>query len=98
MSEEFDEYEELRQRIAKKVERKGDCILWKGQTNVSGFGIISFNGKPQPAHRLIYRLTKIWSNSLPKNVYIYHYCRNKTCLNVDHMFKTMTLRRGFYDC
>jgi hypothetical protein len=55
------------------------CWVWQGkQRNVSGYAVI--NGLP--AHRVIYQRIK---QSVPRELQLDHLCRNRLCVNPDHL-------------
>lgn len=60
------------------------CIEWTGATNGHGYGrICGVDGKKfKPAHRYIYE--KLYGE-LDKNLHIDHLCRNKKCVNPEHL-------------
>ncbi|OOB91217.1 HNH endonuclease signature motif containing protein [Rathayibacter sp. VKM Ac-2630] len=72
----------MEDRIAKRVNQEGDCLIWEGARNNKGYGILGVNGKTTLVHR------HVWVQSgreLPEGLTIDHLCRVKRCVNVDHM-------------
>jgi len=63
------------------VEDSG-CWVWMGRILESGYGQIGYKGKQIPAHRLAYLLFK---GDIPEGMHIDHLCRNKACVNPDHL-------------
>lgn len=61
---------------------KGDCIIFKGQLDKDGYGTLSIGPSNQKAHRMAWRLFK---GPLKQDDTIDHLCRNKACINVEHM-------------
>ena len=65
-----------------KVEFTTDCWNWKGATNGIGYGQFGVNYKLLLVHRLIY---KIYHCEIPEGLTIDHLCRNKLCVNPNHL-------------
>lgn len=61
--------------------RKGDCWEWTGALN-HGYGYVQFDGRPQNAHRVAYRLLV---GPIPEDLHIDHLCRNRRCVNPAHL-------------
>ncbi len=58
------------------------CWKWTGSKLKSGYGIISFGGKPISAHRLSWKLHK---GVIEEGKVIRHLCNNPICVNPDHL-------------
>jgi hypothetical protein len=74
----------LELRFWSKVEKTETCWLWLGHKALSGYGQFSVNravGNMQ-AHRMAYLFEK---GSIPTGLVIDHLCRNKACVNPDHL-------------
>lgn len=62
---------------------KESCLRWIGSHNGNGYGVISTKGNPERlAHRLVWTFL---NGPIPDGQYIDHLCRNRGCVNVDHM-------------
>ncbi len=58
------------------------CLLWMGGKDRDGYGIFFFRRKNRRAHRVAY-----WRDvgDIPKGKMIDHICRNRSCVNSDHL-------------
>ena len=63
------------------------CWLWVASIGSHGYGQIHANGYPVLAHRLSYEMHR---ETIPEGMTIDHLCRQKVCVNPDHM-ETVTL-------
>ena len=71
------------------------CWLWLGYIAPTGYGRISIGGKGFQAHRIIYEAVK---GPIPHGLCIDHLCRNRGCVNPDHLEAVthqVNLVRGF---
>lgn len=81
------------------VDIKGEnsCWLWKGSLHQKGYGRfrkVDFTDRyGQYAHRIAYAL---WHGSLPENMRIYHNCRNRSCCNPKHLYKSFPTTQKVY--
>lgn len=64
------------------VQKTETCWLWTGYTANSGYGHISVNSLFVKAHRFGYELLV---GSIPSGYDIDHLCRNKACVNPEHL-------------
>lgn len=70
-------------RVAKRIEQRGECHVWTGGRNNKGYGSLRLSeGKTALAHRFIYEQTV---GPIPGDLTIDHLCRNKLCVNVEHL-------------
>jgi hypothetical protein len=58
------------------------CWVWAGRQTVKGYGTISFFSSPYRAHRVAYELLV---GPIPDGLVIDHLCRNRLCVNPDHL-------------
>lgn len=69
-------------RLVSKLDMSGQCWTFTGATNAAGYGMVSFQGKTRPAHRLAYELAV---GAVPPDLDLDHLCRNRGCCNPDHL-------------
>lgn len=64
-----------------KINENG-CWVWTGEITYQGYGKIYINGKNRNAHRYFYEQVK---GKIPEGLTIDHLCRNKACVNPEHL-------------
>ena len=69
------------QTFLTKVNQTESCWLWTKATTAAGYGIFTRQNKPLYAHHQAWKLWK--TPDLP--VVIRHTCRNRHCVNPDHL-------------
>ncbi len=88
--------ETLPTRFAAKVDRVGDCWQWTGAKTDKGYGHISVgSGVCRMAHRVSWEIHR---GPIPDGLQIDHLCRNRSCVNPDHLepvTPTVNIQRGF---
>jgi hypothetical protein len=70
------------ERFWEKVKKTESCWDWIACKNSLGYGRIRINGKTKSAHRFAYEMIK---GKIPKGFVIDHTCRNRACVNPDHL-------------
>lgn len=72
------------ERFWTKVDRDADCWEWQGWRNDDGYGIFRpIQGSARHrAHRIAYELL---IGPIPDGLVIDHLCRNRGCVNPDHL-------------
>ncbi len=60
----------------------GDCVIWTGWVNASGYGRLMYCGSMLLAHRLAYMLVH---GGIEPGLEIDHLCRNTLCVNPAHL-------------
>ncbi len=70
-------------RLLSSIKIKNDCWLWQGQISHKGYGIIGYKNRKRRAHRISYVL--IGKKSLTPGLDLHHKCRNRYCINPDHL-------------
>lgn len=66
-----------------KVDSRGECHEWTAATNNGGYGVFRLNGRQVYAHRLAWVIAH--QAPLPTSLTIDHVCRNRTCVNPEHL-------------
>ncbi len=69
-------------RFWAKVEKSDGCWEWKASKTSAGYGKIVFHGKLHQAHRISYMIKH---GSIPDGMVMDHLCRNRACVNPDHL-------------
>jgi hypothetical protein len=67
---------------AKYTVQPNGCWQWTAGKSWKGYGRFRLNGKQPQAHRVAYRL---YRGPVPDDLVIDHLCRNRLCVNPDHM-------------
>jgi len=70
------------QYFFKKVLKTESCWFWQGSLTSDGYGKFRGGGKHQAAHRASYVIHK---GNIPINHVIDHICRQRNCVNPDHL-------------
>ena len=71
------------QRFWDKVDKSGDCWIWKAGVRGTGpYGRFRLGSKTVVAHRFSYEIA---NGQIPKGFQIDHRCRNRLCVNPSHL-------------
>jgi hypothetical protein len=70
------------EKILAKSVWVGNCHIWTGCVNGSGYGRIGYNYEVWLVHRLVYILT-----CKETDLDILHSCDNPPCWNIEHLFE-----------
>ena len=70
------------QRFWEKVEKTDYCWNWTAYKNPDGYGRFRLVEKMVMAHQFSYESIK---GKIPKGLQIDHLCRNRACVNPDHL-------------
>ena len=57
------------------------CVIWTGAKS-DGYGLLRIGKKTFLAHRIAYERDR---GPIPKGYHIDHLCRNRACVNTDHL-------------
>jgi len=77
------------------VEKTISCWNWLAFKNHDGYGSFRYNGRMMLAYHFPYELIK---GKIPQELELDHLCRNRACVNPDHLqavSKSQNQRRGF---
>ena len=89
----------IKQRLLRRIEiTDEDCWLYTGYKSPLGYGWISYKGHTQYAHRVSYQVfnEKVLKSSegmSSETTCVLHICRNKACINPDHLYLGTALER-----
>ena len=72
------------------VEKTDQCWLWMGTILRNGYGQFTVRCRPFKAHRYSYELLK---GKIPPGLTLDHLCRNRACINPDHL-EIVTLKEN----
>ena len=67
---------------ARATVTESGCWVWPGRLTPDGYGQCRYIGKSMLAHRLSYELHV---GPIPAGLTIDHLCRNRCCVNPDHL-------------
>lgn len=81
-------------RLWAKVDKSGECWLWKGAINEHGYGHMRSEGRFVRPHRVAYELLV---GPVPEGLVLDHLCRTPACVNPAHLepvTQSENLKRG----
>ena len=70
-------------RFWSKVDRSGDCWLWKASRTADGYGVIRWAGKSRKAHRVAWVIA---AGEIPAGKLVLHRCDVPGCVRPSHLF------------
>lgn len=83
--------------FSNKVSISSDgCWNWTASTHRHGYGFFGFNKKVQLSHRVSYQ---IFLGEIKEGLVLDHLCRNKRCVNPDHLdpvSQKVNMQRGIH--
>lgn len=74
--------DDLARLMSYVLKQPNGCWEWTGSITPKGYGELRWNGRAQRAHRVAYALLK---GALFRGLTIDHLCRNRACVNPDHL-------------
>lgn len=74
--------ETLWKRVSARTQVGPGCWNWNGRKNSKGYGRIAVAGVQRGAHRVVYELLVA---PIPSGITLDHLCRNRACVNPDHL-------------
>lgn len=77
-----DRYATPAEAFAARTRREGDCLVWTGALNNSGYGHIGSDGRVTRAHRYAWEQER---GPIPDGAELDHICWNRACVNVEHL-------------
>lgn len=72
------------------------CVEWPRARTKMGYGVVSYPGGREYAHRAAYRF---FVGPIPEGLELDHLCRNPSCLNPEHLEPVThaeNMRRGYW--
>lgn len=69
-------------RLLAHSQRQGECLIWRGMTNIHGYGRINVGGKKRAVHRAAY---EHWVGPIPDGMQIDHICCIRACIEPSHL-------------
>lgn len=84
----------LRRFLAKAEVADSGCWQWTACVKEHGYGWVTVAGKAGYAHRVSY---KLFNGPIPRGLVLDHLCRNRACINPDHLepvTNTVNVQRG----
>lgn len=69
-------------RFWSKVDKSGDCWIWRGSRASLGYGQFPIGKRMTLAHRIAYTFIR---GSIPDGLVLDHLCQNTSCVNPDHL-------------
>ncbi|WP_189389045.1 HNH endonuclease signature motif containing protein [Streptomyces sp. SDr-06] len=73
-----------------RVRRDSDCLVWTGPLDKDGYGFFYLRRKNRRAHRVAWY---DMHGEIPEGMVINHVCRNRACVNAQHL-QVVTIREN----
>jgi DNA-directed RNA polymerase specialized sigma24 family protein len=69
-------------RLLERINKTDTCWLWTAGVKQNGYAQLTIKNKSYAIHRVAYEL---WKGKIPDGHVIRHQCRNRHCVNPDHL-------------
>lgn len=77
-------------RFKSRIRKDGDCHTWTGPLDKDGYGTFYLRRKNRRAHRVAWY---DMHGEIPEGMVINHVCRNRACVNAQHL-QVVTIREN----
>lgn len=85
-------YDKPEEAFAARTEWQGYCLVWTGNTNKGGYGVMTISGKPMKVHRYAWERAR---GKIPEGMQVDHnVCYNRACCNVKHLKLATNAQNG----
>ena len=70
------------------VEDGSGCVLWDGDVDYAGYGVVRYEGKMWRVNRLMWKMTHegFDFDSLDRLMYVNQTCKKRLCINPEHLY------------
>ena len=72
----------VEESFAIRTKQQGDCVVWTGNKDPRGYGLVYVNGANRSVHRFVWEREK---GPIPDGYQIDHICHNTACFKIDHL-------------
>lgn len=84
-----DDFDATSERFDSKVDRSGECHVWTGTKNQSGYGWFHVRGSGSAPGRVsclahVYAWQRV-NGDIPDEMQLDHLCRNRACCRLEHI-------------
>jgi hypothetical protein len=81
-------------QLSSQLQKEGDCLVWTGHLNASGYGLVTIKGRCARVPRAVWEHAK---GDIPTGLLIRHKCDNPRCANIEHL-ELGTQKENMADC